>query len=154
MKTEEEKPEPINPNWMPLAYELARFWHKGQLDQNKDDYLHHLVDVRSRLQHRSHVHQIVGMLHDILEDTLCPVDILKIHFSTEIVNAVLALTRRPGESRIDYYARVKANPIALVVKVEGDIPSNLNPARLETLPEDVRTRLVRKYAEALKVLNS
>ncbi len=69
----------------------------------------------------------------------------------EIVDAVDALTKRPGETRQDYYARVRQNTRALQVK-HADIDDNTDPARTALLDETTRARLAQKYAAAREAL--
>ena len=64
----------------------------------------------------------------------------------------MAELKAPASTRDDYYARVKANPIALRVKLH-DIASNANPKRLALLDQATRDRLTLKYAHALAVLS-
>jgi hypothetical protein len=63
----------------------------------------------------------------------------------------LAISRRPEETPESYYKRVRANPLALEVKA-ADIADNTDPARLAALDDDIRERLVEKYAAARHLL--
>ena len=68
-------------------------------------------------------------------------------FGSRIAEAVDAITCRPGERKLDYYARVKLNPIALTVKA-ADLADNTDPRRLQLLEPDLRAELEAKYALA------
>lgn len=74
------------------------------------------------------VDQSVGFLHDIIEDTTYPVEHLRSEFPGEIAEAVLALTRLPGESANAYFRKVMQNERAKRVKV-SDIRHNFSPGR-------------------------
>jgi (p)ppGpp synthase/HD superfamily hydrolase len=139
--------------WLRDAELVARAAHAGQTDKAGSDYVaSHVADVAARVAHLGPVVEAVAWLHDVLEDTLVTEDELRMLFPEEIVAAVLALTKRTGEAPDGYYARVRANALARVVKVYGDVPSNTNPERLALLDPQTRKRLERKYAHALSVL--
>lgn len=98
--------------------------------------------------------QAVAWLHDVIEDSpFTAENLIEWGMPTHVVDAVTCLTKLKGESRDDYYARVKSNPIALVVKL-ADISDNSNPDRLAKLDPETRERLTQKYAYAVKVLVS
>ena len=74
--------------------------------------------------------RIVAILHDVVEDT--PItydDLAQAGFNTDIIAAVEALTKRPGEKRMDAAVRAKAHPLALQVKL-ADVADNMNLARI------------------------
>ena len=74
--------------------------------------------------------QIVAVLHDILEDTATTAEDLKeLGFSTEIIQAIQALTKQTGESRLEAAKRTVLNPLATQVKYV-DVLDNMNLARI------------------------
>ena len=97
---------------------------------------------------------IVAALHDVVEDSTWTLDGLADEgFAPEIVRAVDALTRREGESYLDYVKRAAVHPLARSVK-EADLYDNRDEKRLSWLPEAEQTRLRIKYAKALAALTS
>jgi hypothetical protein len=66
----------------------------------------------------------------LIEDTEASLEFL-VHagFSDAVGAAVDAMTKRDGEDYMDYLARVKANEIAIVVKL-ADIKHNSDMSRL------------------------
>jgi (p)ppGpp synthase/HD superfamily hydrolase len=137
------------------AERVARAAHAGQTDKAGSDYFaSHVADVAARVARAGYgpEAQAVAFLHDVLEDTAVTEAELRKQFPEEVVTAVVALTRSAGESSDSYYARVRANELALAVKVYGDVPSNTNPERLALLDPATQARLKRKYAHALSVL--
>ena len=52
---------------------------------------------------------------------------------------------------MEYYARIKCNPLATKVKL-ADVMDNLRADRMQKLPKETQVRLTRKYRRALKVL--
>lgn len=127
--------------------------HMGQVDKAGRSYVEaHLRDVVRRLQDEDEITQAVGWLHDTVEDGDATVlRDLREAFPSEVIDAVVAITHRPNEPRVAYYARVAANPIALRVKL-ADIASNTDPDRMALLDPLTRERLAEKYRKALAVL--
>jgi (p)ppGpp synthase/HD superfamily hydrolase len=88
----------------------------------------------------------VAWLHDTIEDTKEPgitLAAMKEVFPEPVVEAVLAMTKRPNEEYGAYVERVKANPVARRVKV-ADIRHNLDGKCSERRRE--------KYLGALAIL--
>jgi len=132
------------------AIEVAVRAHDGDVDRIGDPYILHPLTVMLSLE--SAEERIVGVLHDVPEDTATTLDdLIGYGFPPEIIEALDAITHREGESDIDYWLRVKANPLALRVKY-ADIAHNTSPARVNRLAPDVRERLRVKYQRALAVL--
>lgn len=137
------------------ARAIAHEAHEGQKDKSGRDYVTaHVADVARRVTTTGEYDPTavaVAWLHDTIEDTPLTENDLRHMFPPPIVEAVAAITHYPHESRWDYYRRVKANPIALRVKL-ADIASNTDPARMALLDGKTRGRLSEKYATALEVL--
>jgi hypothetical protein len=114
---------------------VAYWFHKDQTDMANKPYVGHLERVAAPFMHPSFpTAAAVAWLHDVVEDTPCTLaDLMELGFSDEIRAAVEALTHEKGEPLEDYWARVKANPLARLVKIKGDIPDNSDPMRLEHL---------------------
>ena len=68
-----------------------------------------------------------------------------------MVDAVLTLTHRTGEPLEEYYARVRADPLALKVLL-ADLAVTTDPARMADLDEPTRRRLAAEYETALAAL--
>lgn len=142
-----------------LAEAIARWAHHGQFDKNGYDYIDHPKAVFYRVfadDQWDYDGQIVAWLHDVVEDTPATLDDLMRFFPLYIIEAVKAITFRvqwSNETRDEYYARVKINPIALRVK-KHDIAHNTSPKRMDKLDAETRMRLTKKYAHALAVLAS
>ncbi len=73
---------------------------------------------------------VVAWLHDAVEDTIVTLKDIENDFGTPVADAVDAITSRPDQAKAVFYARVKANPIALTVKA-ADIADNTDSARLQ-----------------------
>lgn len=133
---------------------VAHWFHRDQTDMAGAPYVGHLARVAAPFVENSWpTAAAVAWLHDVVEDTDCALkDLYELGFDYVIVNAVDAITQRPGEDLDTYWARVKANPIARAVKVKGDIPDNSDERRLDFLPPHLQDKLRKKYARALEVL--
>jgi hypothetical protein len=119
--------------------------HRGQLDRAGQPYVLHALRVMIGQQTESA--RIVGVLHDILENTAVTLDILReAEFSDEVCAALDCLTRRVGERYHDYIDRIIGNSLACHVKF-ADLAGNLDPARLLASDESDLRRLAR-YKDA------
>jgi (p)ppGpp synthase/HD superfamily hydrolase len=93
----------------------------------------------------------IGVLHDLLEDTdYTAADLEEMGYSDEIVQALVCLAKREGESYDQFIERVETNPMARKVKM-ADLKDNMN---LERIPSPTRKDLQRleKYQAALEKL--
>ncbi len=132
------------------ARELAVRMHKGQVDKAGEDYFFHLSRVSA--MGKTEEEKIVGLLHDLVEDTSGTLeDLREAGFPKVIVDAVDSMTKRKGEKYLDYLARVKSNPLAKVVKL-NDIAGNSAPGRINKISKSDRVRLVKKYRLGTKTL--
>lgn len=133
-----------------LAIKLATEAHAGQHDKGGEPYILH--PLRVMLAMKTEDERIVAVLHDVVEDTTWTCDDLywQHGFSPDIVLAITALTRRPGEDYFDFIRRAAENPIARAVKI-ADVRDNLDPSR--GLPDDPQALdRVEKYRRALAML--
>ncbi len=74
--------------------------------------------------------RIAAVLHDTVEDTTITFeDLVDAGFSNVIVDAVHALTKTAGESRMDAAKRAVQNSIARQVKL-ADVADNMNLNRI------------------------
>jgi (p)ppGpp synthase/HD superfamily hydrolase len=123
--------------------------HYGQRDKAGLPAVLH--PMRVGLAGKTHGERVGGFLHDTLEDSSTSVDQLRSLLKAEHVDAIIALTKRHGESYITYLTRVKENKLARAIKL-NDIADNSSPFRLNKLPAEERDRLFKKYTEAYNFL--
>jgi (p)ppGpp synthase/HD superfamily hydrolase len=132
------------------AIQVARRAHEGQLDKSGRPYIAHPLRVMGSL--RDEHERMAAVLHDVIEDTDVTLDDLaEAGCPADVLAAVEAVSKRPGEEQSAYLARVAANPMALIVK-RADIADNLSPDRLSRLDADTQARLRAKYESALRQL--
>jgi guanosine-3',5'-bis(diphosphate) 3'-pyrophosphohydrolase len=77
------------------AYSFAEHAHKGQLRNSGEPYFIHVVETAKILAELGMDAKtiIAGLLHDVLEDTDTPEELLKKEFGEEIVNLVNGVTK-------------------------------------------------------------
>lgn len=121
--------------------------HAGQVDRAGVPYILH--PIRVMLAGNTPETQIIGALHDLLEDTALTSEMLtEAGFPLDIVDAVIALTKREQESYEDFIERTIQNPLARKVKL-NDLRDNLNLLRLNEVTEADIPRLNR-YLRAIQ----
>lgn len=112
------------------AIALAAKKHAGQLDKAGQPYILH--PLRLMLNVEEPEQKIVAVLHDVLEDTdTTVVDLISLGFSQNVIDAVVALTKKQGESRLDAAKRVIKNSLAKAVKL-ADLADNMDLTRIKS----------------------
>ena len=133
-----------------LAIELAISAHDGEFDKhNGRPFIEHPFRVMNAGQTLEE--KIVGVLHDVIENTEWTLDQLSEKgFSGEIVDGVDAMSKRENEPYDDYMQRVFKNPVAKRVKM-NDLTDNMDIRRLSVVGNEDIDRL-NKYLKAYKQL--
>lgn len=124
------------------AIMLAVQIHHTQKDRGGQPYILHPLRVMLRFE--SELERIVGVLHDVVEDSdLTLEDMRDMGYSDEIVAALDGVTRRDGESYEEFFERSRLNPISRRVKL-ADLEDNMDFRRLkgELTGKDIQ-RLIR-----------
>lgn len=130
------------------AIRFAVYQHGDQMSEDGTPYILHPLAVMAMGQDEEE--QIVGVLHDTLEDTKITEGMLRGIFGHRIADAVIAMSRMdPSESYEDFIQRCKANDLARRVKV-NDITHNLSRPPVKN-PER-QARLTKRYLAALVAL--
>jgi (p)ppGpp synthase/HD superfamily hydrolase len=110
------------------AIAIAAEAHAGQVDKAGQPYILHPLRVMLRVA--SDHERMAAVLHDVVEDTGVSLPQLAAEgFAPQVVAAVEALTKRPGESRVDAAQRAAADPIARKVKL-ADNAENMDLTRI------------------------
>ena len=132
------------------AIEIATDAHKGQFDKSGKDYIGHPLRVMEMGQ--TEEEKIVGVLHDVIEDTDWTFEALEAEgFSQEIIGALRCVTKiSENENYDDFIERVKKNPLAVTVKI-NDLTDNMDIRRLPYL-SDKDVKRLKKYLKAYKRL--
>ena len=142
-----------------IAKNIALKVHSDQVDKKQYPYMAHVLDVASRVAYLGESYEIVGLLHDAIEDA-SPVEFrtegiaeINAAFDNEVSEAITAMTKRIGEDYFqEYLPRLKNNQVALQVKI-ADASHNLSKAHLiEKL--QLQDKLRAKYIKVLSELGA
>ncbi len=129
---------------------LANLFFRDKKDKGGFPYLGHLMFVSNAFDDEDH--KVVGMLHDIIEDTVVSKTILlELGFSQKVVDAISILTRTTD----DYFQYIQDiadsnNMLAIEIKLK-DLEHNMDIARIKDPVEEDYKRL-EKYKECYKIL--
>lgn len=144
------------------AYDIMEIAHKGQYDKGGNAYFLHPFRVSQEVKNHFHgwssdfdkfIAECVGLLHDVIEDSnITADDLVNEGFEHAIVNRVVRMTRKEGESYMDYIKRIGEDNICRIVKM-CDLKDNMDITRLETVTDKDFDRL-KKYHKAYKYLKS
>lgn len=109
------------------AISMAAIAHQGQYDKQGEPYILHPLAVMARMSDNDS--RIVAVLHDTIEDTETTEADVRALCEPHVADAIVALTRRGGESYMAFIDRViAAGPLAVRVKL-ADIAENMRPDR-------------------------
>lgn len=106
------------------------------------------------LRDKHEKYAIIAALHDVVEDSDWTLDDLRAEgFSVEIVEAVGVLTRNKRNAYLTNVESAAKHPLARWVK-QANLMDNMDEDRLAKLPEPDRSRLRKKYSEALELVSA
>ncbi len=132
------------------AIEIAVEAHRGQVDKAGCEYVEHSLRVMA--SGRTLEEKIVGVLHDVVEDSDWTFARLEAEgFSADVIDALRCVTKLSDSEPYDkFIARIKKNPLAVAVKL-NDLADNMDIRRLPYISEKDVKRL-KKYLKAYKQL--
>ena len=132
------------------AIEIATEAHRGQFDKAGRDYIGHPLRVME--MGKTENEKIVGVLHDVIEDSDWTFEKLTEEgFSDEVIAALKCVTKTSENENYDNFIdRVKKNPLAAAVKI-NDLTDNMDIRRLPYL-SDKDVKRLKKYLKAYKRL--
>lgn len=134
------------------AIAIAAAAHAGQVDKANQPYFGHLMRVMEGAPEGNA--KMVAILHDLIED--CPDwDLNRLAqegFPRDVIEAIDAMTKKPGQDYGEYLAGVKANELARGVKL-ADLADNM---RLDRIPNPGPKDFARleKYQGAVEFLRA
>ena len=128
------------------AISIALKAHEGQFDKAGMPYIGHVMRVMNA--GRTMDEKIVGVLHDVLEDTHWTFDMLIAEgFPMHIIDALRCVTKLSDNEPYDeFIERVKSNPLAIAVKI-NDLADNMDIRRYKEL-SDWDVKRLKKYLKA------
>ncbi len=132
------------------AIKIALAAHEGQTDKSGMPYAGHVMRVMQA--GRTIDEKIVGVLHDIVEDTDWTFKrLLAEGFPPHIVNALRCVTKLSDDEPYDkFIERIKSNPLARAVKI-NDLTDNMDVRRYTELT-DWDIKRLEKYLKAYREL--
>ena len=131
------------------AIEIAARAHAGQVDKAGSPYILH--PLRVMLSVGRPEERITAVLHDVVEDAEVTLeDLRREGFSAEVLGALEALTKHPGEERLSAAARAVKNPIARNVKM-ADVRDNMDLSRIAN-PTPKDHERIEEYRKVLALL--
>jgi len=129
-----------------LARQIAAEAHKDQTDLAGQPYMKHVERVAEAVVMYGDETVIVALLHDVIEDGAITAGQLYEQFPADVVEAVVAITRKKQERYAAYIARVAEVSLARIVKL-ADLHDNIS--RSHQLPEtQVAADRKQKYIHA------
>jgi len=132
------------------AIEIAVAAHKGAVDKGGQPYILHPLAVMMDL--KTDKEKIVGVLHDVVEDTDWTFEALKEEgFSEEVIEALRSVTKSDSDSSyIDFIERAKANFIGRNVKI-ADLKHNMDLSRIHSI-SNLDLERFERYKKSLEIL--
>lgn len=133
------------------AMKIAYAAHHGQVDKAGIPYIFHPIHLAEQME--DEISCCVALLHDVVEDTDITLEALAPDFPREVIAALKLLTHKADTDYIDYVRAIKADPVAVQVKL-ADLAHNSDLSRCAGTPlsEEVLSRLQQKYDAAKKIL--
>lgn len=129
---------------------IAEEMFKNVKDKEGRPYIEHLRFVSEQLP--TEEGKIVGLLHDLIEDTNATISELQdVGFNERILGSLIILTRDKSIDYSDYIDSIinSNNEIALRVK-EADMRNNMNPERIAKLTPEYQEKFKLKYPPQYK----
>lgn len=141
-----------NKTHLALAMKVCANAHLNQADKAGNPYIMHPLQVAGKGKDIDEM--VLGLLHDVVEDTEVTLDDIKaMGFPEGIVEALDAISKRPKEVREVYLYRVSSNELATNVKY-NDFESNTDPHRLSLLSDEKAEWLKNQYHYARYLLSN
>lgn len=139
------------------ADEFASVAHQGQTDEIGRSYVEHLRRIALRAANMSPVHlrdrtTVVALLHETVQYTRTTLEDLRAAgFSAGAVDSVRLLTKTANQHEEDYFAGIRRDPVARIVKT-SDLIDKTDPDRLVRLDDSSRAQLREDYTRSWSLL--
>jgi guanosine-3',5'-bis(diphosphate) 3'-pyrophosphohydrolase len=148
---------PVDPAFLRAIYDFSAEMHKDQVRRSGEPYMVHPLNVAYLLADLKFDQTCVavGLLHDVLEDTLTSREVLEKEFGNEICGLVDGVTKigrheyvRRDEAQAETFRKMilaSAKDIRVIVVKLADRLHNM--ATLEHMPAEARRRISRETLE-------
>jgi len=125
---------------------IAQSAHEDQLDKAGQPYILHPIRVAMRVSPYGSEAMVMGLLHDVLEDSPYTAwDLLSAGISQEVVLGVRTLTHWEGLTRAEYEAHILAAPEAVRRVKLADVLDNSDERRPHKLSDSLALRYYNLY---------
>jgi len=131
------------------AMRIAYAAHHGQVDKGGLPYIFHPYHLAEQME--DEVSCCAALLHDVVEDTDLTMEELEKEFPPAVIAVLQLLTHRDDVPYFDYVSGIRANPIAVKIKL-ADIAHNSDQTRCTNLSREQLAYLRDKYARAISIL--
>ena len=133
------------------AITIACEAHQGQSSINGEPYILH--PLRLLIKAKSNEERIIAILHDVIEKTnVSLADLKNKGFAPNIISSIDSLSRRGGESYVDYIGRLIQNRISVKIKLL-DLADNIK-IHSENNANGIYDAKIIQYKNALKQIRS
>tara|TARA_Y100000816_G_scaffold253449_1_gene205010 strand:- start:8 stop:433 length:426 start_codon:yes stop_codon:yes gene_type:complete len=133
------------------AITIACEAHQGQSSINGEPYILH--PLRLLIKAKSNEERIIAILHDVIEKTnISLADLKNKGFDQNIISSIDSLSRRRGESYVDYIGRLMQNRISVKIKLL-DLADNIK-MHSENNENGIYDVKINQYKNALKQIRS
>lgn len=131
------------------AMKIAYTAHHGQVDKGGLPYIFHPYHLAEQMEDETSC--CAALLHDVAEDTAVTLEDLAKEFPPEVMEVLKLLTHREEVPYYDYVRAIRANPIAVKIKL-ADIAHNSDQSRCPNLTPAQLAYFREKYARAAAIL--
>lgn len=131
------------------AMQIAYAAHQGQVDKGGLPYIFHPYHLAEAME--DEVSCCAALLHDVVEDTAVTMEDLAKEFPPAVLEVLQLLTHREDVAYFDYVRAIKANPIAVKIKL-ADIAHNSDQTRCPNLTPEQLAYFRSKYENAKRIL--
>ena len=133
------------------AITIACDAHQGQSSINGEPYILH--PLRLLIKAKSNEEKIIAVLHDVIEKSnISLADLKNKGFDQNIISSIESLSRRRGESYVDYIARLMKNNISVKIKLL-DLADNIK-IHSENNDNGIYDSKIIQYKNALNQIRS
>lgn len=135
------------------ALALVAEHFRGVTDKDGEAYVMHCLRVM--LGTSSPDAQLVGLMHDLIEDTPVTLqDLRQLGFGDQVVDAIDLVTHRDQDSYADYVVKLKPNPLARDAKM-SDLRDNASLSRVLLREPSINTdsQRIRRYVLSYQFLS-
>lgn len=126
---------------------IAEEMFKGVKDKEGKPYIEHLRFVSEQLE--TEEGKIVGLLHDLIEDTdTTLLELQEVGYSDKILYSLVLLTKVKGTPYSEYIDKILASGDEVAIRVkEADMRNNMDPERIARLTPEYQEKFKQKYPQ-------